>query len=171
MQMNDSQRIPASQRQGLGRAQRSRSAQAMHSRMSKPGDVLADRNDRHGGLQGRTGEGDVRRQGDAVRSGSAEQLSYFRRRLRRRGRVCQGRCRGASGIRNVPTSRSCTTKSTPRSAASWRNSAQRLIDSTARKLAAEFFASFGEVVGGEAAAPAEAEAGRKSWIGRLTGTA
>jgi len=48
---------------------------------------------------------------------------------------------------------------------------QRLIDSTARKLAGEFFASFGEVVGGEAEAPAEAEGGRKSWIGKLTGTA
>jgi carbon monoxide dehydrogenase subunit G len=50
---------------------------------------------------------------------------------------------------------------------------QRLIDSTARKLAGEFFAAFGEVVGGTAETPAEvptaAEGGRKSWIGRLTG--
>src|ERR1700726_336458 len=45
---------------------------------------------------------------------------------------------------------------------------QRLIDSTARKLAGEFFASFGEVVGGEVEVPAEAEAGKKSWIGKLT---
>src|SRR5216683_1561047 len=46
---------------------------------------------------------------------------------------------------------------------------QRLIDSTAKKLAGEFFASFGAVVGGEAAAPAEAEAAPKGWLGRLTG--
>jgi carbon monoxide dehydrogenase subunit G len=45
----------------------------------------------------------------------------------------------------------------------------RLIDSTAKKLAGEFFASFGAVVGGETEPPAEAEASRKSWIGRLTG--
>jgi carbon monoxide dehydrogenase subunit G len=48
---------------------------------------------------------------------------------------------------------------------------QRLIDSTAKKLASEFFASFGEVVGGEAEAPAEAGVGKKSWIGKLTGAA
>jgi uncharacterized protein len=36
---------------------------------------------------------------------------------------------------------------------------QRLIDSTARKLAGEFFASFGNVVGGEADTPVEAESG------------
>jgi len=46
---------------------------------------------------------------------------------------------------------------------------QRLIDSTAKKLAGEFFASFGAVVGGEAEAPAEAEAAPKGWLGRLTG--
>src|SRR3981189_2438897 len=34
-----------------------------------------------------------------------------------------------------------------------------LLDSTAKKLAGEFFASFGAVVGGEAEVPAEAEAG------------
>ena len=45
----------------------------------------------------------------------------------------------------------------------------RLIDSTAKKLAGEFFASFGKVVGGDAAAPAEAAP--KGWLGRLTGTA
>jgi uncharacterized protein len=49
----------------------------------------------------------------------------------------------------------------------------RLIDSTSRKLAGEFFASFGEVVGGTADAPAEAgvEANAaKSWLSRLTGS-
>jgi carbon monoxide dehydrogenase subunit G len=45
----------------------------------------------------------------------------------------------------------------------------RLIDSTARKLAAEFFAAFGGVVGGTPETPVEAGAARKSWIGRLTG--
>lgn len=45
----------------------------------------------------------------------------------------------------------------------------RLIDSTSKKLAGEFFASFGEVVGGTTEA-SEAEAGSKSWISRLTGT-
>ncbi len=34
----------------------------------------------------------------------------------------------------------------------------RLIDSTAKKLAGEFFASFGQVVGGAAAAPPESGA-------------
>ena len=48
---------------------------------------------------------------------------------------------------------------------------QRLIDSTAKKLAGEFFAAFGEVVGGAAEAPAEADAPPKSWLGRLTGAA
>src|SRR6185312_4598969 len=43
----------------------------------------------------------------------------------------------------------------------------RLIDSTAKKLAGEFFASFGQVVGGAAAAPAEATP--KGWLGKLTG--
>jgi carbon monoxide dehydrogenase subunit G len=45
----------------------------------------------------------------------------------------------------------------------------RLIDSTSKKLAGEFFAAFGAVVGGEAEAPDEAGAGAKGWIGRLTG--
>src|SRR5215813_11693329 len=45
----------------------------------------------------------------------------------------------------------------------------RLIDSTAKKLAGEFFASFGQVVGGTAAAPAEAAP--KGWLGKLTGAA
>jgi uncharacterized protein len=44
----------------------------------------------------------------------------------------------------------------------------RLIDSTSKKLAGEFFTAFGAEVGGTAAAPAEAE--KKSWIGKLTGT-
>src|SRR6266849_811677 len=47
----------------------------------------------------------------------------------------------------------------------------RLIDSTAKKLAGEFFASFGAVVGGEVEAPAEADGGKKSWLGKLTGAA
>jgi hypothetical protein len=59
---------------------------------------------------------------------------------------------------------------------------QRLIDSTARKLSADFFAAFGKAVGGEAAepapqpteggeaaSPAPADGGGKSWFGRLTG--
>jgi carbon monoxide dehydrogenase subunit G len=45
----------------------------------------------------------------------------------------------------------------------------RLIDSTAKKLAGEFFASFGQVVGGVAATPAEAAP--KGWLGKLTGAA
>ena len=40
----------------------------------------------------------------------------------------------------------------------------RLIDSTARKLASEFFASLGEVVGGTAVTPMEAEAAPKGWL-------
>ena len=43
----------------------------------------------------------------------------------------------------------------------------RLIDSTAKKLAGEFFASFGQVVGGAAATPAEEVP--KGWLGKLTG--
>ena len=42
----------------------------------------------------------------------------------------------------------------------------RLIDSTAKKLAGEFFASFGQVVG---AAATPAEASPKGWLGKLTG--
>src|SRR4029077_16586846 len=44
---------------------------------------------------------------------------------------------------------------------------QRLIDSTARKLAGDFFAALGAAVGGEPAA--SADGGGKSWLGRLTG--
>src|ERR1700677_5010205 len=46
----------------------------------------------------------------------------------------------------------------------------RLIDSTSKKLAGEFFAVFGAEVGGTANAPGEAEAGSKGWLGKLTGT-
>jgi uncharacterized protein len=45
----------------------------------------------------------------------------------------------------------------------------RLIDSTSKKLAGEFFTAFGAAVGGEAEAPDKAEAGGKSWIAKLTG--
>ena len=48
---------------------------------------------------------------------------------------------------------------------------QRLIDSTAKKLAGEFFASFGAAVGGEPEAPADADGTRKSSLGKLTGAA
>jgi uncharacterized protein len=44
---------------------------------------------------------------------------------------------------------------------------QRLIDSTAKKLAGEFFAAFGAVVGGSA--EAQADAAPKGWLDRLTG--
>jgi uncharacterized protein len=47
----------------------------------------------------------------------------------------------------------------------------RLIDSTAKKLAGEFFTSFGAVVGGHAEAPAEVDGEKKSWLGKLTGAA
>ena len=47
---------------------------------------------------------------------------------------------------------------------------QRLIDSTANKLAGEFFSAFAAAVGGTADAPAEADAPKKGWIGRLTGS-
>lgn len=47
----------------------------------------------------------------------------------------------------------------------------RLIDSTAKKLAGEFFKSFGDAVGGGEASGEAAEAGKKSWLGRLTGSA
>jgi carbon monoxide dehydrogenase subunit G len=44
---------------------------------------------------------------------------------------------------------------------------QRLIDSTAKKLAGEFFAAFGAVVGGTAEAPDHADAARTGWLARL----
>jgi carbon monoxide dehydrogenase subunit G len=44
---------------------------------------------------------------------------------------------------------------------------QRLIDSTARKLAGEFFAAFGAVVGGTAEAPDQADAAATGWLARL----
>jgi uncharacterized protein len=44
---------------------------------------------------------------------------------------------------------------------------QRLIDSTAKKLAGEFFAAFGAVVGGAAEAPDQADAARTGWLARL----
>ena len=45
----------------------------------------------------------------------------------------------------------------------------RLIDSTSKKLAGEFFAAFGAAVGGEAEAPVVAEPGAKGWLRKLTG--
>jgi uncharacterized protein len=45
----------------------------------------------------------------------------------------------------------------------------RLIDSTSKKLAGEFFTAFGAAVGGETEAPVEADAGAKGWIAKLTG--
>jgi uncharacterized protein len=45
----------------------------------------------------------------------------------------------------------------------------RLIDSTAKKLAGEFFTAFGAVVGGTAGPAAEEAAGKKGWFGKLTG--
>lgn len=49
----------------------------------------------------------------------------------------------------------------------------RLIDSTAKKLAGEFFGSFAEVVGGtaEPAVDGSEDKGKKSWFSKLTGTA
>jgi carbon monoxide dehydrogenase subunit G len=47
----------------------------------------------------------------------------------------------------------------------------RLIDSTAKKLAGEFFTAFGALVGGTSETEAEAGAGQRSWLGRLTGAA
>jgi len=51
----------------------------------------------------------------------------------------------------------------------------RLIDSTARKLAGEFFAAFARVVSGETAIeptePAGPSATKTGWLGKLTGTA
>jgi uncharacterized protein len=44
---------------------------------------------------------------------------------------------------------------------------QRLIDSTARKLAGEFFAAFGAVVGGTAEASDQADAAPTGWLARL----
>jgi len=44
---------------------------------------------------------------------------------------------------------------------------QRLIDSTAKKLAGEFFAAFGAVVGGTGQAPDQADAAPSGWLARL----
>jgi uncharacterized protein len=44
---------------------------------------------------------------------------------------------------------------------------QRLIDSTAKKLAGEFFAAFGAVVGGTVDTSVEADAAPKDWLARL----
>jgi uncharacterized protein len=46
----------------------------------------------------------------------------------------------------------------------------RLIDSTAKKLAGEFFAAFGAVVGSAADVAEEAAVANKGWFVRLTGT-
>src|SRR6202012_913457 len=43
----------------------------------------------------------------------------------------------------------------------------RLIDSTSKKLAGEFFSAFGAAVGGEAEAPEEVEPVAKGWIAKL----
>lgn len=47
----------------------------------------------------------------------------------------------------------------------------RLIDSTARKLASEFFGTFAEAVAGPAVMSAGGGEVRKGWLGRLAGTA
>jgi carbon monoxide dehydrogenase subunit G len=45
----------------------------------------------------------------------------------------------------------------------------RLIDSTAKKLAGEFFASFATVVGGPAEPAEQADAAARGWLKKLTG--
>ena len=47
----------------------------------------------------------------------------------------------------------------------------RLIDSTARKLAGEFFSAFGAAIGKSADVEAEPTPHKASWLSRLTGTA
>jgi uncharacterized protein len=44
---------------------------------------------------------------------------------------------------------------------------QRLIDSTARKLAGEFFVAFAAVIGGTTEAPLQADAAPAGWLARL----
>lgn len=47
----------------------------------------------------------------------------------------------------------------------------RLIDSTSKKLASEFFTAFGEFVAAPPESPATKEPGQKTWINRLIGSA
>jgi carbon monoxide dehydrogenase subunit G len=47
---------------------------------------------------------------------------------------------------------------------------QRLIDSTAKKLAGEFFAAFGAVVGGSTDQKEQANPASKGWLGKLRAT-
>ena len=79
----------------------------------------------------------------------------------------KGGAHGEARERRVPTSRCCIYEVDAQIGGKLAQLGSRLINSTAKKLAGEFFASFGQVVGGAAAAPAEAAP--KGWLGKLTG--
>ena len=166
MQMNDSQRIPAPKEKVWAALNDPEILKQCIPGCQSLDMSSADRDDRDRRVQGRAGEGDLRRQGDAVRSRSAEQLSDFGRGLRRRCRLCKRR----RAVRLEAEGPDVTVLHYDVDAQIGGKLAQlgsRLIDSTAKKLAGEFFASFGQVVGGTAAAPAEAAP--KGWLGKLTG--
>ena len=168
MQMNDSQRIPASREKVWAALNdplvlKQCIPGCQNLEMSSPTEMTATVVFKVGPVKATFG-GKV----TLVGSRSAEQLSDLGRGIRRRSRFCQGRRRRAAGIRKPrrhdPALRGG--RADRRQAGAAR---RRLIDSTARKLAGEFFAAFGEAVGGTAQAPveapAEAEGGKKSWIG------
>ena len=125
-------------------------------------DVLADRDDRDRRVQGRAGEGDVRRQGDLS---DLDPPNSYRISGEGSGGVA-GFAKGGAAVRlesESPTSRSCITMSMRRSAASSRNWATA-DQFNRKKLAGEFFASFGAVVGGTAQAPDQADAAPSGWL-------
>ena len=91
MTMNGEYQLPVRAGNGMGKAQRCRDTEGLHSRLRAARQILGHRIPGGGRDQDRPGEGEVQRQGHAVRSRSAERLQDFRPGRRRRRGLRQGR--------------------------------------------------------------------------------
>ena len=104
--------------------------------------------------QGRPGQGQLLRQGDALRSRSAQRLQDHRRRPGRRRRLRQGRRRRAPKPDETGHGTMLTYTATAAVGGKLAQIGSRLIDGTARKLADEFFGKFSTLVSAQSPAAA-----------------
>ena len=142
---------PGLEGNGLGGAQRSRDSEAVHSRLSVPRHVLTDRDDRDRRVQ----VGPVKATfGGKVTLSDLDPPNSYRISGEGSGGVA-GFAKGGAAVRLEAEGPDVTVLHYDVDAQIGGKLAQlgaRLIDSTAKKLAGEFFASFGEVVGKTVAA-------------------
>jgi carbon monoxide dehydrogenase subunit G len=119
----------------------------MHSRLPVARDVGAERDDRDCGAQGRAGEGHIRRQGYVI---DLDPPSSYRITGEGSGGIA-GFAKGGAAVKLSEDGPDATILSYQVEAQIGGKLAQlggRLIDSTARKLAGQFFSSFSELVAG-----------------------